>query len=126
MLKFHRKGEVIIAELIDNDLIISQVQDVLDLIGDLGTENCSSLIIRQQNLHPDFFNLKTRLAGEILQKISNYRFRIAITGDFSMYNSKSFQDFLRESNSGNRVFFLNNTDDALRRLENSRPVGCGS
>jgi hypothetical protein len=121
MLKFYRKGEVIIAELTDDDLIISQVQDVLDLIGDMGTENCSSLIIRQQNLHPDFFHLKTRLAGEILQKISNYRFRLAIIGDFSIYSSKSFRDFVLESNSGNRVFFLNNIDDAFRKVENSRP-----
>ncbi len=31
---------------------------------------------------PDFFRLSTGLAGEIVQKFVNYRFRLVIMGDF--------------------------------------------
>ncbi|WP_083996437.1 DUF4180 domain-containing protein [Desulfosporosinus acididurans] len=53
----------------------------------------------------DFFDLKTKLAGEILQKFVNYHVRIAIVGDFSGYKSKSLKDFIYESNNGKDVFF---------------------
>ena len=38
------------------------------------------------------------MAGEILQKFSNYRVRLAIVGDFTPYSSKSIKDFIYESN----------------------------
>ncbi len=44
----------------------------------------------------DFFDLSTRLAGEILQKFINYHVKIAIIGDFSIYTSKSLKDFIYE------------------------------
>ena len=36
-----------------------------------------------------FFDLKTRLAGEILQKYINYHVKVAIIGDFSVYRAKA-------------------------------------
>jgi hypothetical protein len=117
MFKFHQTPDnLVIAELINYQLIISQVQDALDLIADMGTNSCSRIIIYERNFHPDFFDLKTKLAGEVLQKFSNYRLKLAIVGDFSKYNSKSMQDFIRESNKGNTVFFLDSIDSALSRL----------
>jgi hypothetical protein len=74
------------------------------------------MIIRENQITPSFFDLKTRLAGDILQKFSNYRMQLAIIGDFSKYRSKSFQDFLRECNRGNRIFFPENLDDAIEKL----------
>jgi len=81
---------------LDENYIITQPQDFLDLIGDSVSQNCNRLIIREKNLHKDFFRLHTGLAGEILQKVSNYNFKLAIIGDFSKYYSKSLQDFIRE------------------------------
>ena len=69
-----------------------------------------------KNLHPDFFRLHTGLAGEILQKFSTYGFKLAIVGDFSKYKSISLQDFIHESNQGNRVFFVENRDIGLSKL----------
>lgn len=117
MLKYKENGDAIIAELSDANIVITDVQEMLDLMGDAGAAGCNSMIIREQNLHPDFFRLHTGLAGEILQKFSTYDFRLAIIGDFSKYNSKSLQDFIRESNKGNRIFFVSNIEDADRRLK---------
>jgi hypothetical protein len=75
------------------------------------------MIIHDKSLHPDFFDLKTRVAGEILQKFSNYRMRLAIVGNFSGFTSKSLRDFMRESNNRGIICFVDSLDEALSRLD---------
>jgi hypothetical protein len=117
MFKLHKIEDIVIAELTDEHFIISRGQDVLDLMGDLiAIDNCSTIILRENNLHADFFMLQSGLAGEVLQKFSNYRFKLAIIGDFSNYTSQSFQDLIRESNKGNRIFFCENFEIAICKL----------
>lgn len=108
-----------VAELTDRTYRINEAQDALDLIAEIGLMECNSLIINQANLSPDFFDLKTGLAGEVLQKFSNYRSRLAIIGDFSTYTSKSLNDFIRECNRGKMIFFADSLESALNRLEGS-------
>ena len=64
----------------------------------------------------DFFILRTRLAGDILQKFINYKMKIAIYGDYSNYTSKTLRDFIYESNAGRDVFFVATREEALDRL----------
>jgi hypothetical protein len=68
--------------------------------------------IHQESIHGDFFNLTTGLAGEILQKFSNYRMRLAVLGDFSDIESKSLRDFIRESNSRGVINFGGTLEEA--------------
>ena len=120
MIKYHKTTEnTIIAELTDEKFMISQVQDALDLMANLGVFDCQSIIIHERNLNTDFFDLKTGLAGEILQKFSNYQVKLAIVGDFSKYKSKSLQDFIRESNRRDMIFFVDNLESALLKLTNN-------
>jgi hypothetical protein len=116
MLEYHEIENVIVAELRAETAVFSEVQDMLDVMGDAGANGCDRIIINEENLHPDFFKLHTGLAGEILQKFSTYSVKLAIVGDFSKYKSKSLQDFIRESNRGNRVFFVNSHDEATKKL----------
>lgn len=116
MIKFHETGTGKIAEVTDEDFRISSVQDAVDLLGEMYYSNCNAIVLKEINLHPDFFRLHTGLAGDILQKVSNYQFKLAVTGEFSKYTSKSLIDFIRESNRGNRVFFVDTTEDALLKL----------
>lgn len=117
-IKYHNSGSnIIIAELIDDNFVISQAQQILDIFGNLISVDCERIIIHDKNLHSDFFELKTGLAGDILQKFSNYKVKLAIVGDFSKYNSKSLKDFILESNKRNFVFFTDNFEAAMRRLE---------
>jgi hypothetical protein len=109
---------ITIAELTDTDFIISRPQDVLDLFGNLMATDCDRVIIHERNLHPHFFELKTRLAGDILQKFSNYRVRLAIVGDFTKYKSQSLQDFITESNKSYYIFFTDNIHTAIERIGN--------
>jgi len=116
MLKIHNTGKISIAELADPDSIISSVQDAVDLLGESHFSGCSGIIVREENLHPDFFRLHTNLAGDILQKFSNYQMKLAVVGEFSKFKSKSLQEFIGESNRGNRVFFVGNSDEAINKL----------
>jgi hypothetical protein len=116
-IKYHTsQNNTLIAELNDSNFVIKEVQDVLELIYEAGTADCGRIIIRKSNLDAGFFNLKSGLAGEILQKFSNYRVKLAIIGDFSVYKSKSLQDFIRECNKGNMIFFFDSLESAILRL----------
>ncbi len=115
MFKFHKSGNQEVAEFI-GDMVISSVEDSVDLLGEASMGNCTGVIISEKNLHPDFFRLHTGLAGEVLQKFSNYRVKLAITGDFTKYKSKSLQDFIRECNRGNSIFFVKDSDSGIARI----------
>jgi hypothetical protein len=72
------------------------------------------MIINKSSICEDFFDLSTKIAGEILQKFINYRKKIAIIGDFSIYTSKSLKDFIYECNKGKDIFFLINEKQAIK------------
>lgn len=74
------------------------------------------MIINKSSICEEFFDLRTKVVGEVLQKFINYRKRIAIIGDFSKYTSKSLRDFIYESNKGKDVFFLPDEVQAIEKL----------
>jgi hypothetical protein len=105
-----------IAQITVDELIINNAEDGLDLLGNLYYQGFDKIIIHQQNITPDFFILKNGLAGEILQKFSNFRVRLAIVGDFSIFTSKSIKDFIFESNKGRHISFVSSLDEAINVL----------
>ncbi|MCC8434884.1 DUF4180 domain-containing protein [Brevibacillus sp. M2.1A] len=106
-----------IAIVSGGEVIIEDVQSALDLIATVHYQADSERIILNKSLlNESFFDLKTRLAGEILQKFINYRVKVAIVGDFSVYTSKSLKDFIYESNNGNDIFFLPTEEQAIEKL----------
>ncbi|MEI3789580.1 MULTISPECIES: DUF4180 domain-containing protein [unclassified Chryseobacterium] len=114
----HLVNDIKIAEIISDQIVIQSVQDGLDLFGDLYYQGCDKLIIYEKNLTPEFFDLKTKIAGDILQKFSNYRMSLAIIGDFEKYQSKSIRDFIFESNKTKHINFTETLENALERLGN--------
>ena len=91
-------------------------QEALELLVNCAYQGAEKIIIHADQLMPDFFDLKTGIAGEILQKVSTYQLRLAIVGDFSQYTSKSLQDFIFESNKMGRVSFVASVEEAKTRL----------
>ncbi|MCW4470067.1 DUF4180 domain-containing protein [Flavobacterium sp. MFBS3-15] len=104
-----------IAHLESND-ILHDAQEAAELLINCHYQGADSLIIREENLPPAFFDLKTGLAGDILQKFSTYSGRLAIIGDFSKYDSNSLRDFIYESNKGRRINFVSTFEEAVRVL----------
>lgn len=114
MIIYHNtfKGEKI-AEVVPGSFLIGSADDILDLIAEAFFNNSNKVVIYSQSLHPDFFDLKTKLAGEILQKFSNYRMKLAIIGGFSSVKSRSLNDFIRESNKWGTISFVDSLEKAL-------------
>ncbi|HAY71008.1 MAG TPA: DUF4180 domain-containing protein [Saprospirales bacterium] len=109
-------GDSYIAEVKTDECIINKLQDSLDLIGNVYYDGMDMLIMYQHQITPDFFVLKNKLAGEILQKFSNYRIKLAIVGQFSELSqqSKSLRNFMLESNKGNLVRFVSSKQEAMQ------------
>ena len=109
-------NEKAIAALESTDHALSSVQDALDLLADADYQGARRIMIKKGHLHPDFYDLKTGLAGDMLQKFVNYYVKLAIVGDFSEYKSNSLRNFIRESNKSGQIFFVENTDEAIKYL----------
>ena len=77
-----------------------------DLIGELYGQSVEVILIPVWRLDPEFFRLQSGLAGEFIQKLQNYGFRVAIVGDISVFAAGSaLRDFVAESNRrGEHVF----------------------
>lgn len=112
MLMIEKNGRNI--AVVDVSEQIQNTQDALDLmatakyVGDSHT-----LVIHKESFSEAFFDLKTCLAGDILQKFSNYRVQLAIVGDFSHYKSQALLDFIRECNKGTAIFWCKSLEEAL-------------
>jgi len=116
-----QNGDSKVAIIESSELLIRDIQDALDLIASVSYNyECNKMIIFQTNLPEEFFELRTKLAGEILQKFVNYHVKLAIVGKFDIYNSKSLKDFIYECNNGKHVFFLADKEEALHALHNFR------
>jgi len=96
-------------------------RDAADLIGEALSSGAELIVVPVERLEDDFFELKTRLAGEIIQKFVTYRQRLVILGDISHYiaQSRAFKDFVYETNYGNQVWFLANLQELNARLEHA-------
>ncbi|MCI9122447.1 MAG: DUF4180 domain-containing protein [Oscillibacter sp.] len=103
--------------------VITDVQSALDLAMTVKYETgCANIAIVKEAVAEDFFVLSTRLAGEILQKYTNYGIRLAVFGDFSKYNSKALRDFIYESNQGKSFYFQPDQAGAIDKLCGPKPA----
>jgi hypothetical protein len=111
------KNNIKIAVIYSEDVIIKDVQSALDFMATVDYETgCSYIVISKSAICEEFFDLKTKIAGDILQKFINYQKKIAIVGDFTMYSSKSLRDFIYECNNGRDIFFLQDIQTAVDKM----------
>lgn len=113
-IREHIQNGISTAEVISNEIIINSADDALELMGNMYYQGYDKIIMYQKNITPDFFDLKNGMAGDILQKFSNFRIGLAIIGDFTIISSKSLKDFIYESNRGKQVNFFPSVNEALK------------
>lgn len=111
-------GGTVIAEVISDVLLINDAQDALDILANCGYQGAEGIIMQERQFSDEFFDLKTGVAGEVLQKFSTYNMRLAIVGDYTRFTSKSLRDFIYESNKAGRINFVNSVDEAKNVLTN--------
>ena len=89
-----------------------------DLIGDAWGYDASVLAVPVERLDPDFFQLRSGVAGELAQKLVNYHLRLVVVGDVSdhLAASEALRAFVVESNRGRQVWFVADDDELKARL----------
>jgi hypothetical protein len=102
--------------------ILKSERDALDLIGEAMFSRAELILIPVERLAEDFFQLKTGLAGQIMQKFVTYRLRLVILGDISGYvaQSRALKDFVYETNRGNQVWFVKDLQELDERLQRTQ------
>jgi hypothetical protein len=105
---------------LDGEMLNSEAT-ALELIGEAKYLGADLIIIPVERLDANFFELKTRLAGHIIQKFVTYRLQLVILGDISHYlaESRSFRDFVYEANLGTQIWFLLNHQELTEKLSRS-------
>jgi len=106
-----------VAVIQSDEAIITDTQSALDLMATVRYEvGCDSIAISKAAVSEEFFVLSSGIAGDILQKFVNYRVRLAIIGDYSIYTSKPLKDFIYESNKCGHIFFTETENEAIAKL----------
>jgi hypothetical protein len=101
-------------EVVSTDILIKNTQDVLDLMGNYPAD---AYVFHTHNFEDDFFDLSTKKLGEILQKFSNYRIKVAIIGDFNKYPSKTLKDFIYETNKFGDYLFVPSMEEVEKKWQ---------
>lgn len=101
-------GGVRILELDALGAPIVSRREVTDLVSAAWSENADMIAIPVARQAESFFDLKTRVAGDMLQMLVNYGLRVAFIGEMptTVAGSKALRDFIYESNRGSSVWFV--------------------
>lgn len=97
-----------------NVQFIKSGQDILDIYGSMYP--LGKLLIYQRNLNPDFFDLSTGLAGDILQKLVNYHIQTAFVIEYDSIKSERFKELMYETSTNNEYRFFESSDNARKWL----------
>ena len=95
----------------DAGIAIRTLGDVADAIGaSLGADG---LLLTEEDLGPAFFDLRSGLAGEAMQKFVNYRVRVALVIATPESHGERFVELVREHRTHPMVRVFE-TEDAAR------------
>lgn len=108
----------------DAGVCLADDRALSDLIGELFSSGARFAAIPLPRLGPDFLRLSSGVAGHVLQKLVNYRFRVAVVGDVTAAAEASIplRDFIRESNRGQTVWFVADLGELEGKLSARPPL----
>jgi hypothetical protein len=111
-----------ILEFSENDAEIPAASGSAALISRAIEHRAALVILPVSEVDGAFFQLKTGVAGDLIQKFVNYRLRLAIIGDVAAYaeQSAALRAFISESNRGRTLWFCPTLGDLQARLASER------
>ena len=103
--------------------LLRSEDDARDLIQETFGTGIELAVVPVERLDPDFFALRSGVAGVFVQKLVQYRLRLAVIGDISAQVSASdaLRDWVREVNRGRDILFIPDTAALEQRLNAERP-----
>ena len=89
-----------------------------DVIGDAFSVDARTVVIPVGRLDAAFFDLRTGVAGDIVQAFVNYQLRLVVLGTLppAATTSSSFGAFVAETNRGTQIWFVETTEELDERL----------
>ena len=105
-------------ELISTPKPLNKENDALDLIALCWEHEANALMIHYTNLSEDFFKLKTKVAGDIIQKFINYSIKAAIIVPQETIQKGRFKEMAMETNKGNHFRLYESKEEAEKWLLN--------
>ena len=102
----------------DSGPLVRTEDDARDLIQQTFGTDIRTAVVPVERLDPDFFVLRTGVAGEFVQKLVQYRLRLVVIGNVAeqIDASDALRDWIREVNRGPDVWFLPSIDALEERL----------
>ena len=99
-VNIRKQNNKIYIEMIPGKMMINDEQDAVDLVGLCGENKTNKILFYDENLSENFFNLKTKTAGGILQKFTNYNVKAALVLSNDNYIKGRFGEMVLEANKG--------------------------
>lgn len=90
--------------------------EATDLVGTSMEHDTDRLLLDAGVLPPAFFELRTRFAGEFLQKLQTYRLRTAVVMSPHADHGERFDEYLQEARRGHFCRFFTSREEALAWL----------
>lgn len=81
--------------------MIQQEEDAVALVAVCGEHSAERLLLYAGNLPESFFDLKSGVAGAILQKFTNYHLKVALVIPSDLVQGR-FKEYILEANRGNQ------------------------
>ena len=116
-LEYREVGAATVAELMSG--IVADERDATDLVGNASFGGADYVLVHATSLPPEFFDLSSGFAGEVLQKFSNYRLVLIVVVFDSAAASTSMAALMRESNRSGSVWFVVDTVEANARIQSA-------
>jgi hypothetical protein len=109
-MALHAIGGKTVAEFTGDGIFLRNASDVVQLL--VNSRRADWVAVHEKNIAPEFFELRSGIAGDLLQKFVNYNGHLIIVGDVSRYTEKSeaLAALIRESNRGRDVRFVKTLD----------------
>ncbi|OGF49253.1 MAG: hypothetical protein A2231_06335 [Candidatus Firestonebacteria bacterium RIFOXYA2_FULL_40_8] len=96
--------------------LIQREQDALDIISFCAEHDTNTVVLDGNILSDDFVKLKTGLAGTVLQKLVNYKIKVAISLKGGQNFPVRFQEMISKNGFGNTFRVFTNLKDAVNWL----------
>jgi hypothetical protein len=104
--------------VVDGDGPTIGVRQLGDLLSAAFEGGAATVAIDARRLDPAFFDLRSGVAGEMVQRFANYRLRLAVAGELpaEARESRSFRGFVVEGSRGDGPWFVASLAELADRL----------
>ncbi|TDL57157.1 DUF4180 domain-containing protein [Paenibacillus dendritiformis] len=99
-------------ELISSPTPLNTEQDAVDLVALCREHDIDFLMLHGEALSEDFFNLRTGVAGRMMQKFITYSVKTAVVIPDPSVNKGRFKEMVTESNRSNQFGVFESREDA--------------